>query len=129
MINTQKCRVKANWSLVGAMVHKLPKYVYRVPITPMTKMVEHLGVIKERSDGRWDWWRKESAAHRTWLGPDQGVAVSQGAAEIRVLEGWETEDMLQVSCAMTPEQARAGLLPQSDTQWWWTLANLHPEVG
>jgi hypothetical protein len=73
-------------------------------------MVEHLGVIKERSDGRWDWWRKESVFHSTWVGPDQGVADSQGAAEMRVLEGWEVENELQAirdfqeERTMTPEE-------------------------
>jgi hypothetical protein len=112
-MNTPACRLKANWMQMGTMVYKLPKFAYRVPITPTTKMVEHLGIIKERSDGRWNWWRRKSAAHRTWLGPAQGVAVSQGAAEMRVLEGWETEDELQATRdfqeekQMTPEQAQS----------------------
>lgn len=87
MNNTQACRVKANWSLVGEIFHKLPKYVYRVPITPMTKMVEHLGVIKERSDGRWDWWRFNSAEHKWKVG--QGIADTKAWAQIEVLRGWD----------------------------------------
>ncbi len=80
----QQCRKEANWRQMGR------KLVYRVPCVPGAKMVEHLGSIKERSDGRWDWWRSESAYHETWRGMGQGVALSQGAAEMRVLEGWDT---------------------------------------
>lgn len=56
-------------------------------------MVEHLGAVKKRSDQRWNWWRFRSDFHKGWQenfgGVHQGVADSQGAAEIRVLEGWD----------------------------------------
>jgi hypothetical protein len=94
-------------------VSKLPRFAYRVPVTPGSKMVDHLGVIKERSDGRWNWWRMESNYHQTWLGPKQGVADNRSDAEMRVLEGWETEDLLektrdfQEEKQLTPEQAQS----------------------
>ena len=87
---TKDCKVKATWSKIGE--YKLPKSVYRVPCTPTTRMVEHLGAVKEKTDGRWNWWRFRSDFHKSWNenfgGADQGVAASQGAAEVRVLEGW-----------------------------------------
>jgi hypothetical protein len=56
-------------------------------------MIEHMGAVKKRSDGRWNWWRFKSDFHKSWHenfgGVSQGVADSQGAAEIRVLEGWD----------------------------------------
>jgi len=55
-------------------------------------MVEHLGKIKKRSDSRWNWWRKKSKYHQTWNGEGQGIAASKGAAEMRVLEGWDVEE-------------------------------------
>jgi len=77
---------------------------------PDTKMVEHLGAVKERADGRWSWWRKESASHRTWVGPFQGVADNQDSAKERVLDGWAVENELvatrefQEEEQLTPEQ-------------------------
>jgi hypothetical protein len=76
-------------------------------------MVEHLGAIKERSDGRWNWWRMKSDYHRTWIGPNQGVADYKVFAMDEVLLGWETEDLLvetrdfQEERTMTPEQAQS----------------------
>lgn len=93
MTDTQKCRVKAAWSKIGR--DTLPKFVYRIPCTPATNMVEHLGAVKEKTDGRWYWWRFRSNFHKSWnenFGDvDQGVAANQGAAEMRVLEGWNDE--------------------------------------
>lgn len=84
-----ECRKEATWMQIGKSVYRLPKFVYRIPIRPGTWCVEHLGAIKERSDGRWDWWRFKSTFHKSWNGEGQGVALSQGAAELRVLEGWD----------------------------------------
>jgi hypothetical protein len=95
MTNTEQCRIKASWRQLGEIVYKLPKFVYRVPCTPETRMVEHLGAIKERACGGWDWWRFRSKWHKSWQGEDQGVALSMGAAEMRVLEGWIVLDELQ----------------------------------
>jgi hypothetical protein len=81
MTNTEKCRVKAEWRQCGN------RLVYRLPCTPDTIIVEHLGGVKERGDGRWDWWRWKSDFHHQWM-VGQGVALSQGAAEMCVLEGW-----------------------------------------
>lgn len=74
---------------MGTAIHKLPPVVYRVPILPDNTIVEHLGEVKERTDGRWNWWRKRSKYHKNWNGEGQGVAANQGAAEMRVLEGWD----------------------------------------
>jgi hypothetical protein len=111
MTNTEQCRIKAAWRQIGKGVYKLPKFVYRVPVTPKTRMVEHLGAVKERADGRWDWWRFRSKWHKNWQGEGQGVALSLGAAEMRVLEGgWEVLDELQAirefqeDRTLTPEQ-------------------------
>lgn len=96
-MNTPACRIEASWMRLGSIDKKLPRIVYRVPCMPGTKTVEHLGAIKYRADGRWNWWRKESKYHRTWVGPCQGVANNRGSAEMRVLDGWEVEDELQAT--------------------------------
>jgi len=92
MTDTQRCKVRADWSKVGTAVYTLPKFVYRIPCTPDTDIVEQLGAIKERNDGRWNWWRSESKFHQSWHtnfgGINQGVARTQGEAEVRVLGGW-----------------------------------------
>ncbi len=85
---TNPCRVKASWMPIGTPIYKIP-IVYRVPYTLDSQIVEHLGAIKERNDGRWNWWRKRSNYHKSWNGEGQGVADSRGAAELRVLEGWD----------------------------------------
>ena len=92
MTDTQKCRVKAAWSQIGKYAFRLPKFTYNIPCMPEYDMYESLGAIKERNDGRWNWWRSKSRYHKSWNenfgGADQGVAANQGAAEMRVLEGW-----------------------------------------
>ncbi len=88
-MSTQQCRVLARWKPIGKYVYKLPKFIYRVPCMLGNRVVEHLGAVKKRSDGRWNWWRFESKYHLTWKGESQGVADNQGTAEMRVLEGWE----------------------------------------
>jgi hypothetical protein len=103
MTNTEKCRVKAEWRQYGS------RLVYRVPCTPTTVTVEHLGAVKERGDGRWNWWRWKSTFHHQWI-TDQGVALSRVAAELQVLEGWEAYDGLDriaefMDHELTPEQA------------------------
>jgi hypothetical protein len=75
------------WDEMGSFVCLLPKVVYRVPIAEGFRMVEHLGAVKPRRDGRWNWWRWQSRFHRWKTG--QGVADSQEAAQKKVLEGWE----------------------------------------
>ena len=87
MTKTEQCRAKAKRGQCGSRI------IYWLPCYPTSFMVEHLGAIKERGDGRWDWWRWKSKFHTLWM-TDQGVALSQGAAELRVLEGWATYDEL-----------------------------------
>ena len=82
------CQMKANWTQIGKTVYTLPKFAYRVPVTPETRYVEHLGAVKGRSDGRWDWWRFKSTFHKDWI-TGQGVADTKAWAQIRVLEGWD----------------------------------------
>jgi hypothetical protein len=97
MTDTQQCRAEAAWRQIGTQVYKLPKYVYRIPCMPGGKVVDHIGAIKERNDGRWNWWRMRTNFHPTWNGEGQGVADSRGAAEMRVLEGWAADDELQAT--------------------------------
>ena len=61
-------------------------YRYRVPLWPGGTMCEHLGIVKPRADGRWNWWRKPSQFH-TWH-PGQGVAATRQEAKAHVEEGW-----------------------------------------
>lgn len=109
MTETQRCRVKSSWKQVGKATYKLPVFVYRVPILPGTRCVEHLGKVKERSDGRWDWWRKRSNYHKNWNGEGQGVERSRGNAEVRVLEGWSDEpDEPKVNSGVSIDQILHG---------------------
>ena len=109
MTNTEQCRIKASWRQIGKGVYKLPKFVYRIPCVPESEMVEHLGAIKERAVGRWDWWRRRSTWHKNWV-VGQGVALSKYAAHLKVLDGWAVLDELQVirefqeDRTLTPEQ-------------------------
>ncbi len=61
-------------------------YRYRIPIRPGGSICEHLGIVKPRDDGRWDWWRKPSQFQR-W-DPGQGVAATKQEAVDYVEEGW-----------------------------------------
>ena len=85
---TEQCRIKAKWMRSGEFVYYRPRFVYRIPCTYTSWLVEHLGAIQQRADKRWNWWRFESKWHKGWK-TGQGVADSQGAAELRVLEGWD----------------------------------------
>ncbi|MHC4300919.1 MAG: hypothetical protein ACYS7Y_26900 [Planctomycetota bacterium] len=80
-------RAGARWAEQGKECHKRVPFVYSVPIRPGDDMVEQLGVVKERSDGRFDWWRRESKWHR-WDGDAQGVADTREEGMNHVLEGW-----------------------------------------
>jgi hypothetical protein len=83
-----ECRF-ATWSQVGTQVYRLPKFVYRIPISSTCSIIEHLGAVKERNDSRWNWWRFKSTFHQDWNAGGQGVAASKEAAMMRVLEGWD----------------------------------------
>jgi hypothetical protein len=74
----------ASWSTYGK------RKVYRVPIDDSFLIVEHLGAVKKRKDGRYDWWRWPSRFHPTWdKQARQGVVdTEEGAMEI-VLKGWD----------------------------------------
>ena len=59
---------------------------YRIPISPGGTICEHLGIVKPRADGRWNWWRKPSQFHK-W-NPGQGVVATRQEAMAHVEEGW-----------------------------------------
>jgi len=61
---------------------------YAVPIRSDMRIVEHLGAIKLRKDGRWNWWRWTSDFHKEWSGHAQGVVVAKADAITIVEEGW-----------------------------------------
>ena len=84
---TEHCRKKANWCVMGKMVSKRPRSVYRVLIRPGDDLVERLGSIKLRAAGRWGWWRWKSKWHKWETG--QGVAATRDEAMVAVLQGWE----------------------------------------
>ena len=75
-----ECQLHANWVPIGGSI------VYCVP-QARTSFVEHLGGIKKRSDGRWDWWRYDSIEHKWRVG--RGVADTKAWAQIEVLRGWD----------------------------------------
>lgn len=85
--DTAICRLQSEWVPVGRLVNRSQKIVYRVRISPDAIIVEHLGAVKERPDGRWDWWRFETEFH-LWDWPAQGVAATEQAAKAAVLSGW-----------------------------------------
>lgn len=93
------CRTRATWSTVGTMVHKLPPRHYRVPIQPDEDMIEVLGIVKPRSDGRWDWWRLASVWQKDWQkdrmpgATNQGVTHTEDMAMNHVLCGWGDDYM------------------------------------
>ncbi len=61
-------------------------YIYRIPIRPEGSICEHLGIVKLRADGRWNWWRKPSQFHKWDTG--QGMAATKQEAVEWVEEGW-----------------------------------------
>jgi hypothetical protein len=63
------------------------KTIYRVPVQPGSIMTEHLGAMKLRTDGRWDWWRWPSRYHE-WNAPAQGVVDDEDSARLRIMDGW-----------------------------------------
>jgi hypothetical protein len=63
-------------------------HVYNFPIQEGCRIIERLGVIQLRADGRWNWWRRKSDFHGDWRGGAQGVAESRDQAKERVEEGW-----------------------------------------
>lgn len=65
-----------------------PHVVYVVPIKVGVRIVEHLGAIKFRTDGRWNWWRWTSNSNKEWSGYAQGVVGAKADAITIVEEGW-----------------------------------------
>ena len=65
-----------------------PYVIYKMPIKVRSKITEHLGAIKLRKDGRWNWWRWTSDFHKEWSGYAQGVADHKSLAIEKVEEGW-----------------------------------------
>lgn len=65
-----------------------PHVVYVVPIKVRGRITEHLGAIKLRVDGRWNWWRWTSDFHKEWSGYAQGVVGAKQDAITIVEEGW-----------------------------------------
>ncbi|APU89147.1 hypothetical protein Rctr71_028 [Virus Rctr71] len=64
---------------------------YAVPIDG-TSMHETLGVVYQRDDGRWDWFRKPSRSHPNWpKGHAQGVAPSKMKAMKIIIDNWTKE--------------------------------------
>ncbi len=110
-MNTQECQVQAYWKHFGN--RRLPKSIYCIPCRPGGWVVDHIGAVKERNDGRWNWWRWPSNFHKTWNGEGQGVAASKYAAMLQVLDGWELENELQhirdsqKEKTLTEEQAKS----------------------
>jgi hypothetical protein len=92
--NTLACREQAEWTVIGAKYgvrSLLPRRAYRVPIElhdgPGWPIVERLGAVKPRGDGRWSWWRWRSKFHKGWE-TGQGVVATEELAKAKVLEGW-----------------------------------------
>ncbi len=81
MEKTPACQERATWKQCGK------RLVYTMTISPDSRIVEHLGAVKLRGDGRWDWWRWESDFYEWPTG--QGVEETEEEAKARVLEGWE----------------------------------------
>lgn len=86
-VDTAICRMQAEWVPVGRLVNRSQKIVYRVRISPDARIVEHLGAVKERTDGRWDWWRWASEFH-LWDRVGQGVTEIEEEAKAQVMLGW-----------------------------------------
>lgn len=81
--NTAACKVLAEWREAP---HSL---LYCVRLQPFDVIHEHLGSIKQRADGRWNWWRWKSRYHEWSVGRGQGVALTEEEAKAKVLEGWK----------------------------------------
>ena len=79
--NTLACRKIATWDKFGKA------QAYRVRLEESDTIVEHLGMVKLRADGRWGWWRAKSKYHEGWT-MGQGVALTEEEAKAKVLEGW-----------------------------------------
>jgi hypothetical protein len=83
--NTLACRKLATWDHSGRAA-----LVYRVRLEAEGSIIEHLGAVKPRGDGRWSWWRWRSKFHPTWErgNHNQGVVATEELAKAKVLEGW-----------------------------------------
>ncbi len=81
----------ASWSRVGTIVDKNAKWVYRKPIWDGYGIVDHLGAIKRRADGRWSWWRSESKHFPNWKS-GQGVSLTRTGAINYIYEGLSKEE-------------------------------------
>ena len=85
ILDTRACRRAATWGTYK-------RTTYRVPIHPdfcqrAMLMVEHLGAVQVRADGRWNWWRWKSKYHEWSVG--QGVVNTKTLAIAEVLKGWK----------------------------------------
>lgn len=74
--------------------------VFYAQLTPDTDIVEHLGRVQPKADGRWDWW----VGAGSWCfprpggpHPAQGVAATRAAAERVVGEYWSASP--EAACA------------------------------
>ena len=67
---------------------------YNVTIRKESRVHEELGRIKERADGRWNWWRKPSTFHRKrWMVEEhvQGTVDTSEEAIQELLKGWRPD--------------------------------------
>ena len=78
--NTEASKTIATWKSFGNNI------VYQVRLEPNNRIHEHLGTIKLRADGRWNWRRMRTKFHKWATG--QGVALTEKEAKAKVLEGW-----------------------------------------
>lgn len=76
------------WNQVGIGIREHEYHRYTMPIKEGCRIVERLGAIQQRVDGRWNWWRWDSDLHGDWRGIAQGVSESKAEAKERVEEGW-----------------------------------------
>jgi len=76
----------ASWSEVGTLVYRLAPWVYMKSIYSGCDIIEVLGTIKPRTDGRWSWWRFKSKHFPKWAA-GEGVALTKTGAMYTVHEG------------------------------------------
>lgn len=87
-------RETAEWNRVGTMVHRRPVFSYRCPIPHFAnrplRITENLGEVRQKNDGRWEWFRKKESGSVRWIADwlvtetEQGIAATEEEAKAKV---------------------------------------------
>lgn len=120
LLPTHGCEWSPYGSGSGSGNRRMPRFVYHKPIPDDPDVTWALGTIKQRTDGRWSWWRQLSPHWPEWRA-DQGVALTKMGAMFDVQEGWVTQEQTRLLPSEPTPMARVYEYiapPQPSAAWY-----------